>query len=165
MCRLIMGRCESANASIGIKILLSDIIFQLNEQNFDLIKEMLYNGFIDDDNEYFNEVFTKIINANELPNSYIEFKKYIEDAFKSNGSYYKERFTNSVVPTLDYGCLFDKYLLFPLKHILSVERWGYDRSGKNGTSTPIDFDLNVDIEKYKEIKNTQIVFILDIESG
>ena len=36
-----MGRCEYAKASIGIKILLSDLIQQINKDNWDLIKEML----------------------------------------------------------------------------------------------------------------------------
>ena len=36
-----MGRSEYAKASIGIKILLSDLIQQINKDNWDLIKEML----------------------------------------------------------------------------------------------------------------------------
>jgi hypothetical protein len=36
-----MGKCETSTTSIGIKILLSDLILQINEKNFDLIKEIL----------------------------------------------------------------------------------------------------------------------------
>ena len=41
-----MGRCESAIASIGIRILLSDLLPQINETNFKLIKEMLKDGLL-----------------------------------------------------------------------------------------------------------------------
>ena len=51
-----MGKCETATASIGIKILLSDLTLQINETNFTLIKELLHSGFIEDDNDYFNEI-------------------------------------------------------------------------------------------------------------
>ncbi len=36
-----MGHSEYAKASIGIKILLSDLIKQINKDNWNLIKEML----------------------------------------------------------------------------------------------------------------------------
>ena len=47
-----MGRSEEATASIGIKILLSDLVEQLNETNMTLIREMLYNGRIEDNNGF-----------------------------------------------------------------------------------------------------------------
>ena len=65
-----MGRCETATASIGIKILLSDLISQINETNFTLIKELLHRGFIEDDNDYFNEIYSKITCRNKLPENY-----------------------------------------------------------------------------------------------
>jgi hypothetical protein len=34
-----MGKSETASASIGIKILLSDLILQINETNINLIKK------------------------------------------------------------------------------------------------------------------------------
>lgn len=37
---IIMGKCETSTGSIGIKILLSDLILQINEKNFNLIKEI-----------------------------------------------------------------------------------------------------------------------------
>ena len=36
-----MGKCETSTLSIGIKILLSDLILQINEKNFDLIKNLI----------------------------------------------------------------------------------------------------------------------------
>ncbi len=54
-----MGRCDTATASLGIKILLSDLIDQINKDNFNLIKKMLDDGIIEDSNEYFNEVYKK----------------------------------------------------------------------------------------------------------
>jgi len=143
-----MGKCESATASIGIKVLLSDLILQINETNLTLIKKMLDNGFIEDENDYFNNIYSNIVNRNDLSENYIEFKEQLTQYFKLNDS------------TVGSGCLFDKYLLVPIKRILKTDRWGYDRSGSNCVSRQIDFDLSVNIEKYKEIEKQEIVFIL-----
>ena len=141
-----MGKCETAKTSIGIKILLSDLILQINETNFDLIKEILNEGFISDENEYYNDAYTEIILCNNLPKNYLDFKNFLEQEFKYRG-------------------LFDEELLLPIKKILSTDRWGYNREGRNGNYRPIDFDLSMDIEKYKEIKKYTIVFILEQYSG
>ena len=61
-----MGKCETPTAAIGISILLSDIILQINETNFDLIKEMLTNGYIEDRNNYCNEVYDNILNCEKF---------------------------------------------------------------------------------------------------
>jgi len=101
-----MGKCESATASIGIKILLSDLILQINETNFNLIREMLNDGFIEDKNDYFNEIYQKIIDCNELdPNNltynYLDVKEYLINKCKINGSYSKSKFSSEVTPTLN----------------------------------------------------------------
>jgi hypothetical protein len=159
-----MGKCETAKSSIGIKILLSELILQINETNFNLIKNILNKGFVEDENDYFNEVYLDIIDCDELDPentsfNYINVREHLINKFKNNGSLIKSKFTSEVKPTLKYGCLFDKTLLVPVKEILMTNRWGYDRYGINGISRPIDFDLSVNIEKYKEIKNIEIVFI------
>jgi hypothetical protein len=160
-----MGKSETATASIGIKILLCELMIQLNETNFAMIKKMICNGFIEDDNEFYNEVYKEIVGYNEgdieLPNDYLEFKNYLTDKFKNNGSYHKSKYSSKVEPDLSDGCLLDKELLFPIKEILSTERWGYDRYGINAMSRPLDFDLSVNMEMYNEIKNYTIVFILE----
>ena len=43
--------------------------------------------------------------------------------------------------------------------------WGYERSGTNSISRPLDFDLSVDIEKYKVLEKFEIAFILEQNSG
>jgi hypothetical protein len=141
-----MGKCETAKTSIGIKILLSDLILQINETNFDLIKEILNEGFISDENENYNNVYTDIIWSNDLPKNYLDFKNFLEQEFKNRG-------------------LFEQELLLSIKNILRTDRWGYNREGRNGNYRPIDFDLSMDIEKYKEIKKYTIVFILEQYSG
>ena len=141
-----MGKCETAKTSIGIKILLSDLILQINETNFDLIKEILNDGFISDENEYYNDAYAEIILCNNLPKNCLEFKDFLEQEFKNKG-------------------LFEQELLLPIKNILRTDRWGYNREGRNGNYRPIDFDLSMDIEKYKEIKKYTIVFILEQYSG
>ena len=136
-----MGKSETASASIGIKILLSDLILQINEISL---------GH-DEDND-------------ELPQTYNEFKDYITEQFKTHGSYYKSKFSSKVEPDLHDGTLFERYLLVPVKDILETERWGYERYGVNSASRPLDFDLSV-VELNQDIKNFSVVFFIKQHSG
>jgi len=164
-----MGKSETASASIGIKILVSDLVLQINKINFNLIKEMIYSGSIEDSNGYYNEVYRNIIGYdetdNELPENYLEFKDFLINELKTNGSYYKLKTTSKVEPDLTDGCLFERYLLVPIKDILETERWGYERYGVNSASRPLDFDLSIDLKKYKDIKYFNIIFIVKQHSG
>jgi hypothetical protein len=145
-----MGKCETVTASIGVSILLSDIILQINETNFDLIKEMLTDGYVEDKDDYYNEAYENIINNDKFRGNYIDVKEYLINEFKNTGSHE------------DY--LFDKSLLLSIKEILTNDRWGYDRYGTNCVSRLIDFDLSINIEKYQDIKNFKIVFLLSQHS-
>ena len=161
-----MGKCETSTTSIGIKILLSDLISQINEKNFGLIKEIINDGFISDKNEHYNDAYTEIVWCNDLPENYLEYKDFLEQEFKKKGSYLHLRDSNKIEPDLRNGCLLEKELLLPIKQILETERWGYDRYGRNGSYCPIDFMCpSLDIEKYKEIEKYTIVFILEQYSG
>jgi len=161
-----MGKCETSTTSIGIKILLSDLILQINEKNFDLIKEMLNEGFISDENDIYNDVYSDIIWRNDLPKNYLEFKEFLEQEFKNKGSYLHVRNSSKIEFELTSGCLFEKELLLPIKNILETQRYGYDRYGRNGSYCPINhLSPSLDIEKYKEIEKYTIVFILEQYSG
>ena len=164
-----MGKSETATASIGIKILLSDIILQINETNFTLIKKMLYDGCIEDMNGYYNEAYKIILGHDEdnieLPQTYNEFKCYITEQFKLHGSCYKSKFSSKVEPDLSEGTLFERYLLVPVKDILETERWGYERYGVNSASRPLDFDLSVELTKYQDIKKFNVIFFVKQHSG
>jgi hypothetical protein len=161
-----MGKCETSTMSIGIKILLSDLILQINEKNFDLIKEIINDGFISDSNEYYNDAYTEIIWCNDLPKDYLEYKVFLEQEFKKKGSYLHVRNSSKIEPDLRNGCLFERELLLPIKRVLETERWGYDRYGRNGSYCPINhLSPSLDIEKYKEIEKYTIVFILEQYSG
>ena len=156
-----MGRVDLATAYIGIKMLLSELVLQINESNFDLIKNMLFDGFIEDSNDFYNEVFKKIVNEDtELPNDYLQCKEFLTKIFKQNGSYIKSKLNNEIKADLSKGSLFDQEFLIPIKEILSTERYGYNRYGINNTSRHIDFDLCVNTEQYKDIKNFNIVFFV-----
>ncbi len=164
-----MGKSETASASIGLKILVSDLLLQINETNFTLIKEMVYDGCIEDSNSYFNEAYKNIVgyghDDNDLPQNYAEFKEYFIKEFKRTGSYYKSKWSSKVEPDLNHGTLFEHYLLVPVKDILKTERWGYDRYGVNSASRPLDFDLFVDLKKYQDIKKCSVVFFVKQDSG
>ena len=160
-----MGKSESATASLGIKILLSDLILQINKKNFKLINQMLIDGIIEDSNENYNEIYQKIITCDELPKNYVDLIEHLTNHFKTNGSYIKSKYTNMIDPDLLKCCLFDKELLIPIKEILNIERYGYDRNGTNSISRLIDFDFSIDVKKYKEIKKYKIVFLLKQHSS
>ncbi len=161
-----MGKCETATASIGIKILLADILSQMNVSNFELIMEMLNVGFIEDENEFFNETFNEMLYiCEEEFSGWSEIKENLIDEFSKTGSLEKNKTNNKVKYTKTFGRLIDKYLLVPVKNILSTDRWGYDRYGTNGSSRSINFDLSLDTDKYNEITDYEIVFILSQHSG
>lgn len=164
-----MGKSETASASIGIKILLSDLVSQINETNFHLIKKMLYDGCIEDSNDYYNEVYINILGypygKDKFSEDYSECKEYLINEFKIHGSYYKSKFSSKAEPDISRGCLLEKQLLVPIKDILETERWGYGRYGINSVSRPLDFDLSIDLKSYEEIKNFKVVFIIKQHSG
>ena len=166
-----MGKSETATASLGIKILLADLVAQINETNFALIKKMLYDGSIEDCNDYYNEAYKTILGYDdgdiELPEQYDTFKKYVTEQFKIHGDYYKSKFSSKIEPNLKNGCLMEKDLLVPIKDVLETERWGYERYGTNSASRPLDFDLSINLDEYKthNIEKYTVVFILKQHSG
>jgi hypothetical protein len=95
----------------------------------------------------------------------LEFKAYITNKFKENGSYYKSKFSSKVEPNLTEGSLYENYLLVPIKEILETERWGYERYGINSASRPLDFDLSVNLKPYEEIKHFSVIFFVKQHSG
>ena len=126
-----MGRVESVNASIGIKILLTDLVSQMNETNATLIQTMLDDGCIEDDNNYSNQTYQTIVDNLKTDSLLSEFTTKLKD----------------------------EYLLVPLKGIISTQRWGYNREGKNSRSMPMQ-DLSVNTDEYNIIKNCELVFII-----
>ena len=162
-----MGKCETATASLGVRILLSDLIQQLNGSNSEIIKHMLTAGYIEDSNGYFNEAFKNIVGygdyENEMPED--DLKEYLTKAFLSNGSFFKYKFSPVIEPDLTSGTLYQHYLLVPVQEILSTERWGYERYGINSSSRPVDFDLDVNLVRYKEITGWTKVFLICQHSG
>ena len=166
-----MGKSESATVYIGFKILLSDIVSQITETNVPLIQEMLQNGYIEDSNEHFQEVYMDILECVKWDVDK-NLKEYLTHAFKNTGSYYTCRFTdktslNKRLPNEEDGVLWDRYLLVPLKEILSTTRYGYDRYGTNATSRSMGIVIDISTNKYKDIlnANADMVFILEQNSG
>ena len=153
-----MGRCESASASIGIKILLSDLVSQINVTNMHLITKMLCEGCIEDSNDVYNRTFEQIIYG--LEENETELKEYLT-----------EKFTPSVE---GYGgeSLLERYLLAPVEELVSNDRWGWTREGTNAMSSPLkDFadDLPNNLaafrEVYKDINNFTFVFMIKQYAG
>ena len=154
-----MGRCESAAASIGIKILLSDLVSQINATTMNLIKKMLYDGCIEDSNDDWNRAFEQIIGDDGVEENETAFKEYLTSKFTARVGHNKDS-------------LLEQYLLVPLEELVSNDRWGWSREGTNAMSSPLeDFadDLPNQIavfkETYKEIKNFTFVFMIKQYAG
>lgn len=158
-----MGRCESASASIGIKVLLSDLVSQINVTNMHLIKKMLCEGCIEDSNDFYNMAFDEIIGFDDsVAENETEFKEYLTS-----------KFTERVrIIGMNGDSLLKQYLLVPVKELVSNDRWGWTREGANAMSATMDTfigDLpdNLDAykEKYKDINNFTFVFMIKQYAG
>ena len=164
-----MGKSETASAALGLKVLLGELVLQINECNFQTVKKMLYAGCIEDSNGYYNEAYKNILGYgeedNELPEDSAAFKQQVTDEFKKHGSFYKSKFDSRVEPDLSHGSLWEQYLLVPVKELLETERWGYERYGVNSGSRPLDFDLSLDLAPYAGIVPPNLVFIVKQHSG
>ncbi len=155
-----MGKCVTSDVSIGIKIKLSKLLSQINETNFNLMKQILTDGSIegednDLDNQY--EHVIDLVNSESinLPNpfdsndskNYLKYKKYLKKEIKKKNIQ-----------------LLDEYLLIPIKKLLSTDKWGYNTLGDNVVSTKLDFGVETEIEKYSNIKGYEIVLMLNQSS-
>lgn len=132
-----------ACVSIGIKIKLTYLLSQLEESNFELVIKMLSNGFIEQEKyKNFNHLLLKIWENDKLSENYKynEAKTFLTDHFTKHS-------------------LLDKYLLLPIKPILHSSRSPSYYDTLTGSSRALDFDLSVELEKYKEIRQYELVFI------
>ena len=158
-----MGRCESASASIGIKILLSDLVSQINATTMHLIKKMLYDGCIEDSNDFYNQAFEQIIGDDGVEKNAEEFKEYLTS-----------KFTERVrMIGMSDDPLLERYLLVPLEELVSNDRWGWSREGTNAMSATMGTFLDdlPDIlstafkETYKDINKFTFVFMIKQYAG
>lgn len=142
-----MGKSNSATASIGIKISIRDLLVQICDANITVVKYVLVNGMVEDENDELNEIFSIIVSEN-LELESMDLKDYLYNEFTQNN-------------------LIDAVLLVHIKTILTTERWGYEREGINCSSRPLDFDLSVDLtqDSFHLLEHTELVFILDQCAG
>ena len=153
-----MGKSETALVSLGYRILLSDLVDQMTPVNSSQIEELLNRGSVEDDNDFFNEVFRIIVDGRPVEN----VKEYLMVQFTEQGSVRRYKFGGEE-PTLENGSLWDQFLLISVKDLLVTERWGYDRQGVNAKSRPLDFSLDVD--PFVGITGAQPVLIVLQNSG
>lgn len=160
-----MGWAESASAAFGIKIKLTALVAQLAERNVVFITRLLTDGFIEDENGFYNETYQNIV-LGEMPEQCLELQQYLTTQFQQHGDLVKFKFSNEVRPNLWKECLMDKFLLVPLHPILSTERWGYSRGGINGLSCPV-MSTNICTEELEEagLQQWELVFLLKQSGG
>lgn len=178
-----MGKSSIASITIGIKIQIKYLLSLMNENNYKVFRDRFLSedSIIEDDNLEYNSIYIRIIYGmdtktnNQLINDmdnleYKEYKKYLTKNFQSNGNILNFRDGTSKLEQYDAKDpknLYHQYLLIPYHKIASTERWGYNRWGKNGASTPVDIlAINNISKKIKEemkkhsIKEYKNVFIV-----
>lgn len=162
-----MGRCETARTSIGIKIVVKDLVDMINEENYETIRDKFFSedSLIDDENGCYNSSYTSIIrgeipgnnpdcetDVNELDCD--EYKKYLEKSFKEYGDIDMFKDGSEIVNNYkedDKDNLYHQTILIPQTTLLSTDRWGYNREGTNGKSVDVEsFDINLISEEIKE---------------
>ena len=90
--------------------------------------------------------------------NYADFKEYFINESKKCNSLLT--ICMLAVAVTDDSSLFHEVFLFPIKEILTTQIYGYDSNSRtNSISRKMNFDLSVNIDKYKEITNFDIVFI------
>lgn len=178
-----MGFSESVSVYFGLKIVLKDLVNQIDETNYDKIKEMLQdcNCFINDENNQFNSMFENIRSELWIENNpkrktkkdkvildYITYKNKFNEQISKRGTMIPLR-NGKEEEKFDYGYLSDQIFLYPVTHLLHTERYGYDRSGINGTYCNLDFDIESIkksiLDKYNWLKDIEVVMIIKQDSG
>ncbi len=149
-----MTRYESAGIFIGFKIQLKNLIDQINEDNFCVVKKLLSEGFIEDSNGNLNEYFKNVIEDENIPSEYFDYKKFIIDKFNQN---FGDKNLNK------------QFLLIPVIKMLETTRWGLNRKGTNCNSLNLDFDFEQIKQKIQDeyehlLNDYRVVMILNQEA-
>jgi len=155
-----MGRSDTATVTVGIKIQLSTLIEQINDDNLVSIQNMLENGFIDDENGEMNTGLRDLVygikkSCNAQGKDAAHYKNILKEDFD--------------IGSRSNGPLWNEHILIPEDRLLHTTRWGYQREGYNGTSRNMDFDMR-SIEarindKYKNIITGYTVALILLQSG
>jgi hypothetical protein len=172
-----MGYGESACIYIGIKIKISTLIKQINDENFHYIKQMLLDGEFEnsqEENKLHDIVKIYLKNNNSKKK---KDKKDEEDEEGEENDYEDERFIKSIKDieicktALKKLNSYNDFLLIPNeKHIIIENDAYWDECGSMSVSRDLDFDINaikndIDNECKKYIKGYKIVMILNQSGG
>ncbi len=163
-----MGFSQNAIVSIGIKIQLEKLAHQINKQNFDDILKIFDTAYIDDENNDFTHTLRLVLIDLDGEKDYEKFKTKFIKEIKKRGTTASSHY-GKVVEVFSYGYLNEKYLLIPLKDLISTSRYGYGREGINGTSCGLNIDTqhikNIIEEKYNWLKDGELVMMVQQSCG
>jgi hypothetical protein len=152
-----MSKYVESSLSFGLKILLSVLLHQINEHNFELIKLILNKSYIENNiwNQYYHKTIYNIMDNSNYIYDHIEFKNYLIKIFKENKFILKDQLSNS---------LCDQYILYPINEILYL-----DNDINNTETSVISYNIhNINsnnlkkkiINEYKLITDFEVVMIL-----
>lgn len=151
-----MGKSETASFGICLLIKLSDLIESIDNDNLKWIRENDY-GYIEDDNEYFNEEYKELWTIAEgnvdNENTIASIKTALEENAKNMGNVIYYKYESRSEKTMADGCLYDRNVIIPILSLASTERWGYDRIGVNVSFFSFEriLDAAVDLEDAKKL--------------
>lgn len=155
-----------AKVAVGVRIELGSLIEQMNEDNAELILEMLTDGYIEDSNDFYNEVFDNIC-ADNPGGDWETQKAYFRDHFTTQGTLFKSRFSAEVEAD-NSDPLWNQAFLYPVASVLETDRWGYGREGTNGQACELP-DLSALAKEAathcRSIRDYEVVLMLKQNSG
>jgi len=162
-----MGHSEDVTVSLGISIVVKDLLACMTRENFETIRDEYLgeDSFIADENQDYNSQFRTILEASTGQEvdptilSYEQYKQYLIESFSRYGDCHHSRSGGSEMLTYeakDTGNLYHQTLLIPYATLLNTERWGYNREGQNGASCPLDLAKLANGTKQIEAKMTEL---------
>lgn len=99
---------------------------------------------------------------------YITYKNIFNEEISKRGTMVPLR-NGKEEEWFNYGYLGNQIFLYPVTSILHTERFGYERTGINGTYSNLDFDVeNIKksiLEKYNWLKDIEVVMMIKQHSG
>jgi len=172
-----MGRAETVNLSLGIRIKIKDLLEVIDEDNHEAIRDDFLNddSLIDDENNFYFDTYKQImggygevsddVDLNEL--NHEEYKEYITKKCKSYGDCGFNNYTAEKCEEYDPDNLYYQVLLVPFNKLVDAQRWGHGRDGTNGTNYDLDLTKLTELTKkihdrMKELKIKKYTVTLNI---
>ncbi len=155
-----MGFSVNSTVSLGVKVKLIDFLDQINETNFNEMKRVMENGFMEDENYVYNGIFMKMRMKYEKENWEV-MKENLKRDVMSYDVYVDKKVGKKIKREMKR--LGELMYLIPEVEIMNMTKWGSEES-LNGVSRSMDIDFGKVKEeigvKYGFLPNMEVVMMI-----